>query len=175
LQEFLHRAKTLERCISQYVQPSKIPNLREGAATDANLKALKNMLDALRYAIEIYFYRRTYDVNTTWLQDKVVKVRDSLLLCESADYGSGFSGCVGFLWSSFIASCEAEDPEVQISFSKWYKNAARRTGMHCWLNSLNLSEQIWNEKRRSKGSKVTWIDILKRNRLERLQTVAVAG
>jgi len=175
LQEFLRRAKTLENCINQHVLQPDLSSLRDDQATD-NESALENVLDAIRHSLQIYFYRRIYEVEALWLQDKVVKVRDCLLRCEAGGPTySGLSGCVGVLWASFIASCEAEDPEVQRSFSGWYTRAAQRTGMSCWTNSLTLSEQLWSEKRRSRGRKVTWIDFLKEHRRQMLRACCAAA
>lgn len=173
LQEFLRRAKTLESCINQHVLQPGLSSLRDNqaaattAADNGSASALENVLDAIRHALQIYFYRRIYDVEALWLQDKVVKVRDCLLRCEAGDpsdpTSSGLSGCVAVLWASFIASCEAEDPQVQSSFSGWYRRAAQRTGMSCWTNSLTLSERLWGDKRKSGRRKVTWIDFLKKH------------
>lgn len=175
LQEFLRRAKTLESCINQHVLYPGLSSLRgihgaaaAAAADDGHTSALENVLDAIRHALQIYFYRRIYDVEALWLQDKVVKVRDCLLRCEAGDPSdptcSSLSGCVAVLWASFIASCEAEDPQVQSSFCGWYKRAAQQTGMSCWTNSLTLSERLWEERRKSGRRKVTWIDFLKSRR-----------
>ncbi|CAM1507449.1 Fc.00g070900.m01.CDS01 [Cosmosporella sp. VM-42] len=167
LQEFLGRAKKLERCINQHAIQREWPAHHDEHAADGR-PALGNMLDAIGHCLQIYFYRRIYEVNTSWLQDKVVKVRDCLLRCETVDPNYEMSGCVGLLWASFIASCEAEDPQIQNSFSGWYQRAAKRTGMSCWLNSLDLSEQIWSEKQKSRGTKLTWIDVLRRHQRQRI-------
>ncbi|VUC29422.1 unnamed protein product [Clonostachys rosea] len=175
LQQFLERAKTLDRCINQHIAQATQASHRTAENCPPEQQALDNVLDAIRHSLQIYFYRRIYDVNSSWLQEKVVKVRDCLLRCETVDPGSELSGCVGLLWASFVASCEAEDMHVQNSFAGWYNRAARRTGMTCWMNSLYLSEQLWNERRKSKGSKLTWIDILKRQHSQRQQHRAFAA
>lgn len=176
LQEFLKRAKTLESCINQHVLQPDLPSLPDKHTTigDGQISSWESVLDAIRHSLQIYFYRRIYEVEALWLQDKVVKVRDCLLRIEVGDsMCSELSGCVAVLWASFIASCEAEDAEVQKSFARWYRRAARRTGMSTWMNSLTLSENLWAEKRRSRGRKVTWIDILKKHQRRTLQPCVI--
>lgn len=173
LHEFLSRAKTLERCINQHIVQAKPPH-QETQAVE-NREALENMLEAIRHSLQIYFYRRIYEVNTSWLQDSVLKVRDCLLRCETLDPTCEMSGVVGLLWASFIASCEAEDLQVQESFSDWYKRAAKRTGMVCWLNSLELSAKLWDEKRNTRGTKMTWIDLLRQEQGKRQRTQIIAA
>lgn len=175
LQEFLRRAKSLEGCINQHVLQPELSSLQGDQNSDMG-SVLQIVLDTVRHALQIYFYRRIYEVEALWLQDKVVKVRDCLLRLEAGDTtSSGLSGCVGVLWASFIASCEAEDPSVQRSFSDWYRRAGKRTGMACWTNSLALSEQLWDEKRKLMGRKVTWIDLLRKHRQQVLQTCHVGA
>jgi hypothetical protein len=165
LQEFHSRAKALEKCMQKQVLQvdlATIPSSLTGREVPG--EAWLDVLDCFRHALHIYFYRRIYDVPSLWLQDKVDKSRQCLARILQGYLRSGdlqFSGSVGVLWASFIASCEAEGQELQGFFADWYRQAASKTGISTWLNSLSLSQQIWSTKRTEVGRKTTWIDVLR--------------
>ncbi|KAJ6110545.1 hypothetical protein N7486_002780 [Penicillium sp. IBT 16267x] len=139
LKDYISRAKALEDYINQMQRPKR----------------------PMRHALAIYFYRRIYDLNASMLQDKVASVRDCLLQCEYAD-SSVVHGSAGFIWPAFIAACEAEDPEVQKSFSAWFDLSAQRSGLSCFNQTLKSIEKIWEEKRRAQGHSFTWLDLMRR-------------
>lgn len=160
LKDFISRAKNLEDYINQLHQPNpSTPIPTDNEPIDQHI--LENMLEAMRHALAIYFYRRIYDLNASMLQDKVTKVRDCLLQCEYAD-PSVVHGSAGFIWPAFIAACEAEDPKVQDSFSTWFKMSGRRSGLLCFEQTLASVQKIWQEKRCGNGPSITWLDFMKR-------------
>lgn len=156
LKDFMTRAKAIERRIHRLQRSNT-----QAIPASSDLHVLDGMLDAVQQALAIYFYRRIYDVDASMLQQKVVGVRDCLLRCEYADPGM-VHGSAGFLWSAFMAACEAEDPEVQVSFSHWFRTSAQRSGLSCFTGTLEIVEQVWQEKRTSGRGNVSWRDIIKR-------------
>ncbi|KAK6382934.1 hypothetical protein LTS17_003604 [Exophiala oligosperma] len=164
LKVFASRAKAVERRIHHL----QVQRFTDTAYPSSSLQSprdrdvLNNMLDAVQQALIIYFHRRIHDLDASLLQQKVVGVRDCLLRCEFAD-PTVVHGSAGFLWPAFIAACEAEDPEVQVSFSHWFKTSAQRSGLSCFTKTLQSIEQIWQEKQTSSGSSITWLDIMKGN------------
>jgi arginine metabolism regulation protein II len=160
LKEFLNRAKALERCINQIRRPSQTTNSPENQEPQTYELVLDNMLDATRYALAIYFYRRIYDVDASMLQEKVAKVRDCLFRSNQSE-PDVLDSCARFIWPAFVAACEAEDPEMQDSFSTWFKNCAQRSGLHVFTDTLENIERIWRQKRSAKGSGVTWFTLMK--------------
>lgn len=159
LKDFISRAKNLEDYINQLQGPSPIPTLTNNQSP-VDQHILENMLEAMRHALAIYFYRRIYNLNPTMLQQKVVKVRDCLFQCQYAD-SSVVHGSAGFIWPAFIAACEAEDPKVQDSFTTWFEISAQRSGLSCFGQTLGSVEKIWQEKRCGDGSSITWLDMMK--------------
>ena len=85
-----------------------------------------NMFDATQHALEIYFYRRTYDLDAILIQRKFPRVRDCLLRYDRVDAGT-VHGSSGFPWPAFIAACKAQDPETQLSFSGSFRDFAHRS------------------------------------------------
>ena len=160
LKDFISRAKALEDYINQLQQPGHMTFSSATQQSTIDQHIQENMLEAMRHALAIYFYRRIYDINASMLQSKVANVRDCLLQCEYAD-SSVVHGSAGFIWPAFIAACEAEDPEVQKSFSTWFELSARRSGLSCFNQTLASIEKIWKEKRLGHGSS-TWLDLMKR-------------
>lgn len=160
LKDFISRAKNLEDYINQLQRPNPAIPTATNQQPSIDEGILENMLEAMRHALAIYFYRRIYDLNASMLQDKVVKVRDCLLQCEYAD-PSVVHGSAGFIWPAFIAACEAEDPKVQDSFSTWFEISGRRSGLSCFGQSLASVQKIWQEKRCGAGSSTTWLDLMK--------------
>ncbi|CAI7647251.1 unnamed protein product [Penicillium viridicatum] len=155
LKEFIGRAKTLE----DYINSLPLPSL-ENIQSELDHEILENMLHAMQNALAIYFYRRIHDVDASLLQQKVMGVLDRLLRCEHRD-SSVVHGSAGFIWPAFIAACEAEDPLVQTSFSDWFVNSARRSGLACFTETLANIQRIWQEKTCSNGKSITWLDLMK--------------
>lgn len=161
LKDFISRAKSLEDYLNKLWCPSQDTFAIANNQSSLDQHILQNMLEALRHALAIYFYRRIYDLNASMLQDKVVSVRNCLLQCEYAD-SSVVHGSAGFIWPAFIAACEAEDPEVQESFSTWFEVSARRSGLSGFTQTLIFIKKIWQEKQGGDGSSVTWLDLMKK-------------
>ncbi|KAI2676541.1 transcriptional regulator family: Fungal Specific TF [Penicillium roqueforti] len=155
LKEFISRAKTLE----DYINKLPLPSL-ENIQSEFDHEVIDNMLNAMQNALAIYFYRRIYDVDASLLQQKVVVVLDHLLRCENTD-STVVHGSAGFIWPAFIAACEADDPLVQASFSNWFVNSARRSGLSCFTETLANIQRIWQEKTCANGKSVTWLDLMK--------------
>ncbi|KAF3390460.1 hypothetical protein F1880_009288 [Penicillium rolfsii] len=160
LKEFISRAKALEDCINRLQRPNLASFKFDPQHSTTDERVLENMLEALRLALAIYFYRRIYDITASILQGKVVGVRDSLLQCEHGN-SSVVHGSAGFIWPAFVAACEAEDPDVQESFARWFEISARRSGLSVFTRTLGSIRKIWQEKRGG-GSSVTWLDLMRR-------------
>ncbi|KAL2401038.1 hypothetical protein ABEF95_016758 [Exophiala dermatitidis] len=174
LQDFLVRAKAIERRINR-LQPiadksrvySSSGDLQQSHNAGSDLRVLDNMLEAVQHALAIYFYRRIYDVDSSMLQQRVASVRDCLFRCEHAD-PTVVHGSAGFIWSAFVAACEADDPEVQVCFSQWFKTCAQRSGLTYFSDTLECIDRIWQEKRSCPDGKgVTWLDLMKKENFKK--------
>ncbi|KAJ8110354.1 hypothetical protein OPT61_g6792 [Boeremia exigua] len=158
LTDFLSRAKTVERYIKQLYRSVEGPNPPSTTTSEAQEPMLDDLLQAMQHALTIYFHRRIYDVEAEMLQIHVVAVRNCLLRSEtSMVYGSA-----RFLWPAFIAASEAEDPQVQASFTEWFQNSAARSGLPYFNDAKASIERIWEEKQNSHGSHVTWMDFMQK-------------
>ncbi|OQE11735.1 hypothetical protein PENVUL_c002G06509 [Penicillium vulpinum] len=156
LKDFIGRAKTLEDYITNLARPS-LDNIH----SELDHEIIENMLNAMQNALAIYFYRRIHDVDASLLQQKVMGVLDSLLYCENTD-STVVHGSAGFIWPAFIAACESEDPLIQVSFSDWFVNSARRSGLSCFTETLANIQRIWQEKTCANGRSVTWLDLMRK-------------
>ena len=166
LKDFTSRAKSLEKCINQLQSPSQTTNGFDADQNGGGRSPSEYLLEAMHHALALYFYRRIHDVDTVLLQPKVVSIRDCLLRCETIDPSLVYSSS-GFIWPAFIAACEAEDFEVQLSFSTWFTNCAQRSGLSSFTTILETVEQVWQEKWNANGSSVTWLDLMKKNAMLR--------
>jgi arginine metabolism regulation protein II len=162
LGDFLSRAKSIEGMINRLLGPSQNTHPPVHDETQIERCIADRMLEALRCALSIYFYRRIYDVDPSILQQKVIQVRECLLYCNEADPNGHYSSA-RFIWPAFIAACEAEDPDVQTSFSNWFKNSAQKSGLLAFTNTLEDIERVWQEKRSVVGTSVTWLDLARKN------------
>jgi arginine metabolism regulation protein II len=162
LKDFLNRAKAIEGMINRLLQPNQNMHLPVPDDTQNDRYVKDNMLEALCCALSIYFYRRIYDVDPSVLQHKVLGVRDCLFHCENAE-PDGLYSSARFIWPAFIAACEAEDPDVQMSFSDWFKRSAQKSGLLAFTNTLEDIERIWQEKRSAVGTSVTWLDLARKD------------
>jgi arginine metabolism regulation protein II len=143
LKDFFSRAKSIEKCINQLQHPAPtndIPNQKPQG--DPHL--LKNMLDATQQALAIYFYRKIYDIDASMLQQRVVSVRDCLLRCGHIDYNVAYSS-VRLIWPAFIAAREAKEEDTRASFASWFREAAQRSGLRVFANTLENIQRIWLE------------------------------
>lgn len=162
LKDFISRSKALEDYINHLERPAQNTSNLGIHQSSVDERIMENMLEAMRQALAIYFYRRIYDLDASMLQKKVVDVLDCLMQCEYAD-SSVVHGSAGFIWPAFIAACEAEDPKVQESFSAWFEMSAQRSGLSSFAQTQSSIEKIWQEKRNANGSSVTWVDLMKRS------------
>ncbi|KAF2795083.1 hypothetical protein K505DRAFT_348869 [Melanomma pulvis-pyrius CBS 109.77] len=143
IKEFLNRTKAVERCINQLRRPSQAI---DNSQTPQHV--LEIMVDAMQNALAIYFYRRIYDVESSMLQSNVIGVRDCLLRFELAN----FVGASRLIWPAFIAACEAEDPDIQISFANWFHNVSQRSGLRLFTDTQGSIERLWDGKRKANAS-----------------------
>ncbi|KAF3044877.1 hypothetical protein E8E11_007934 [Didymella keratinophila] len=161
LKEFLGRAKTVERYIKQLYQPSQRLDSFSMDASEAAEPMLDDLLQAMQHALTIYFHRRIYDVEADMLQAHVVDIRDCLLRSSVAE-GSATFGSARLLWPAFMAACEAEDPEVQASFTQWFQDSATRSGLPYFDNAKATIERVWEQNRNTRGSQTTWVDLMRK-------------
>lgn len=152
LKEFMEQARAIERCIDQ-LQWMDLP---KSCSSNPPSQTVSDFVNAIQHALGIYFYRRIYDLDTSLLQQKVLAVRDSLKRFEKTGDDSSF-GYSRFIWPAFIAASEAEDPDVQASFSSWFKSSAQRSGLQIFRDKLCDIEEIWES-----GGRVSWLDIVAR-------------
>lgn len=150
LGEFLRRARAVEQCINNLnllpTWSSLAGRQTDEAATTRGL--LDILVDAMQQALAIFFYRRVYEVDSSLVQEKVLTIRNLLLRVESTDIGLGQSYC-RLLWPAYIAAGEAEDAAVRVSFSNWFKNSARHSGLGLFMRKLEDIERLWMTRSRT--------------------------
>ncbi|KAL0937016.1 uncharacterized protein CTRU02_209232 [Colletotrichum truncatum] len=156
LSDFMSRSKAVEKCIHQLKRTfnhvvADTPVMDRDAQHCQQL--LDNLAQAMRLALAIYFYRVVYDVEADMLQDKVAGVRDCLLRFEATESEMAH-GSARLVWPAFIAASEAEDTEMRLSFSKWFKDWERRSGLRIFSDSLADVERRWEVKRRAQEANV---------------------
>ncbi|KAF6826250.1 hypothetical protein CPLU01_09789 [Colletotrichum plurivorum] len=147
LADFMSRAKAVEKCVHRLGRGTGAHVVTEDADPEARhcQMLLDNLARAMQLALTIYFYRRVYDVEADMLQDKVAGVRDCLLRFDATESEAGY-GSARLVWPAVIAASEAEDPEVRMAFSKWFRDWARRSGLRIFSDSLADVEKRWEEK-----------------------------
>ena len=163
LHDFLSRAKAIETWIGQLrrlVPSTDFLEVEHGATRDQT-NLLHAIHDAMQNALAIYFYRRIYDIESSMLQARVHAVRECIQLAGEQQ-ANDLRGSLRFMWPAFIAACEAEDSPTQIAFSEWFRNAGRYSGFDIFTTTVEKIEQIWLEKSRGSGERVTWLDHARR-------------
>ncbi|KAI0430313.1 arginine metabolism regulation protein II [Xylaria sp. FL1042] len=146
---YLDLAKILETCIKQYQKPhnntttEKDPS-RANEDPKANGSAL--ITSAVQNALDIYFYRKIYDVDASLLQHLVSNVLASLTLHQCMSSAVAVGGSLCLVWPAFIAACEAEDVTVRKAFSEWFENCARTSGLKTFNSTLKAVEEAWTRR-----------------------------
>lgn len=178
LKDFTNRARAIEKAINQLDLTSQLINGIERPTTTATVggnfrsqssidpDTQQNMLEAMKDALAIYFYRRIYDIDATILQPKVINIRNCLVRNQHADADIPY-GSAEFLWPAFIAACEAEELDVQSSFAQWFAHYSQRSGLRAFDSALELVERVWQEKRDASinrdGISVSWLELMRRD------------
>lgn len=163
LKDFLIRANAIEKRITQLYRLRQCTSRDSTVGPDSqpNGRRLAHMLDAMLDGLMIYFHRRIYNADSLILQPFVKRIRDYILSLDDDDT-NGLQGSFGLGWVTFIASCEAEDPEVQDTFSEWFRKSAQRSGLLFFSQTLDFVHRVWRERREgSDGMNRTWLNIIK--------------
>jgi hypothetical protein len=71
-------------------------------------------------------------------------------------------GLAGFVWPAFIAACEAEDPVIQATYASWFQRLALVSGFQVFEHVGRIVAQIWKEKTRAAGKRMTWTEVMAR-------------
>ncbi|KAJ0421221.1 fungal-specific transcription factor domain-containing protein [Aspergillus carlsbadensis] len=176
LADFLARAKTIENVIfhlHRQQETEHIPAPHDMHHDDRHpIHTLAYLVDAALHAIQIFFYRRIYDLDGSLLQQKVQCVLDCLSrglsvgpstdTTEEQGNGTGH-GLAGFVWPAFIAACEAKGPGMQAAYASWFQRFASVSGLPVFQNVGRIVVQIWKEKARAAGRRMTWTELMKRS------------
>lgn len=158
LKEFLSRSKAVESCINRlhkYQEQSWFANALRDLENQQPAFLLDGLSKTMQHALAIYFYRKVYDLDSTMLQQNVLGVRDCLLHLDAADTGEGY-GSLRLVWPAFIAACEADDLEVRASFSQWFENCGRRSGLQIFRDKQVEIEQVWRRREGKEGEFASW-------------------
>lgn len=156
LGDFSKRAKAIERGVNQLQSKTLIRQQDDSLV-------LTSLLDGMQSALQIYFYRRIYDVSSSILQPLVLSVHNWLFEYDQAnpDY---LHGSFGLMWPAFIAACEADGTELQNSFRQWFRNAKQRSGLGCISENANFVEKVWEVRRGDDKDNVSWLDVIGQSR-----------
>ncbi|KAJ4252425.1 hypothetical protein NW762_011026 [Fusarium torreyae] len=145
LKEFLARAKAVERWIKQLHLLRQSIWMVEAPVDpehEQSVKLLNSLADTMQHALAVYFYRRIYDLDPDMLQQHVLGVRDRLLEFDVSDAGMGY-GSLRLIWPAFIAACETDDCDIRASFSRWFEDSARRSGLQIFTETKERMEHVW--------------------------------
>ncbi|KAJ3535676.1 hypothetical protein NM208_g7044 [Fusarium decemcellulare] len=156
LVEYLERRKELlEHKICSFA--SKSP----AAQQDSSL-ARNHLVQALNFALVIFFYRRIHNVSPYILQDYVQRIiralKDFPTCCES-----GACEGPGSPWPAFMAGCEALDTEQRNFFSDWFDRAFAKTGFERLVTAKGCMVEVWKRRDRflEDGRDWTWVHVSK--------------
>ncbi|KAF4987799.1 hypothetical protein FDECE_15292 [Fusarium decemcellulare] len=144
------RKELLEHKICSYA--SKSP----AAQQDSSL-ARNHLVQALNFALVIFFYRRIHNVSPFILQDYVQRLiralKDFATCCEN-----GACEGPGSPWPAFMAGCEALDPEQRNYFSDWFDRAFMKTGFERLVTAKGCMLEAWKKRDRflEDGRDWTW-------------------
>lgn len=161
LRDFMDRAKAIERSINNLHLSDQFIN---SFADERHIhpSVVQNMFEALRESLAIYFYRRIYNLESSLLQPRVQKASACLLRIQTMDAWLPY-GSVGFIWPAFIAACEAEDQDTQLSLLQWFEHYAQKSGLPTFTNALEIVRRVWQERRDADGANTTWLDLVRRD------------
>ena len=115
---------------------------------------LYHFLLSMKTSLSIFFYRRIYDLDPSLLQTRVAVVQQCLMRCEEGEHEEAeaeatssdrFHNSAIFVWSAFVAACEAQDLPTRNYFASWFRKAARQSGLHFFLRTLSQIEKAWRD------------------------------
>ncbi|KAJ5594703.1 uncharacterized protein N7459_000911 [Penicillium hispanicum] len=164
LKEFFRRARSLEKYICAWQPPvykSEGPTGQDGLSQQQHDLIINNMIIAMHKALLIFFYRRIYGTDPTILQEYVRQVRKLLVQCDQWDVAAVHLS-TSFVWITFIASCEAIDPDSQVWFGDWFDAAARKSNVEVFHIAKRTAQEVW--RRRKAGVDTSWPTVLQETR-----------
>lgn len=153
--EFCSRAKSLETCINRLHEQTT-----GATVVGMDSQRQRRIVIGMQSALQIYFYRRVYNVDAWGLQRLVVSVRDWLFE-EDQDTTPRATAYVGFLWPAFIAACETEQEGVRRFFRNCVRARAKESGLDCYSKTLLFIELLWAKKLDPANAAVTWSDLVR--------------
>lgn len=106
------------------------------------LAPTNHMLQALKSALVIFFYRRLRHVNKCILQTHVDEVINALDLFQQSVAEQNICG-PGTAWPAFIAGCEANPGPRREILLKWMDTALSKTGFQCYRGAKEMMQEVW--------------------------------
>lgn len=167
LREFTIRAQALEFCIREWIASSNdlastLDNPRE--PVNRRDRLIAKIHHMLQKALLIYFYRRVHEIDANLLEHYSVQVKEDLFQCaELAARPIGFTSI--FVWSAFIAACEAISPDLQNHFLAWFEGNAASGSIEVVSFIVNVIKQVWKRRRETSNNHLSWPDVLREGNL----------
>ncbi|KAI3329574.1 fungal-specific transcription factor domain-containing protein [Ustulina deusta] len=111
---------------------------------DAKVDSSAHVTSAVQNALDIYFYRKIYDIDALLLQHLVSNVLAFLTLNQCVGSAFAPSGSLCLVWPAFIAACEAQDATVRKAFPEWFESCARNSGFRTFNTTLKAVKDAWS-------------------------------
>lgn len=170
LKQFSARARSLEKCICAWQPPDLISNGSEyrttsqGENSESTDSLIQFMMIALHNALLLFFYRRIYDVDVTMLQEKVRRIKDCLSQCDEVEVPA-VGLAASFVWVAFIGACEAQHPDTQAWFVRWFDKSAEKSGLSICQIAKQTAQQVWGRANQPFNSALrsSWPQIMREN------------
>lgn len=105
------------------------------------------MLQALNFALVIFFYRRVSNIDPWTLYDHVAKVIEALRTFDTCCRHYNIE-CRGSPWPGFVAGCEAMSFEHRDFFKSWFDENIRLTGFARLVTARDCMLQVWARRDR---------------------------
>ncbi|KAF2156545.1 hypothetical protein K461DRAFT_316784 [Myriangium duriaei CBS 260.36] len=167
------------------VVPEKSCSTREQMNDDirhAREIASVHMVNALKSAVLIFFYRRLRKVHPFILQGHVQDVIESLRLFDTTMDQYQVTG-LRTPWPAFVAGCEATSSGSQEMLMSWIDKSFTQSGVSAYKAAQDVMREVWKRRqevgrsqdvsntgdisssgRRRTGMQVSWVDVLRERR-----------
>ena len=167
LRDFTIRAQALESCIREWISSNndiRTSSNRPLETVDRHDLLIAKIHHMLQKALLIYFYRRVHEIDATLLEHYSVQVKEDLFQCaEIAARPIGFTSI--FVWSAFIAACEAINADLQNQFLTWFEDNAASGSIEVVSFTVNVIKQVWKRRHETNNNHLSWPDILREDNL----------
>ncbi|CAG8020568.1 unnamed protein product [Penicillium salamii] len=162
------RTKTLEHQVlswkgDQAASVSQEDGSRTMSPDSKNTRSDYAISLVVHQGLILFYYRRMHNMNALILQDTVRKVLGFVKEIEISRL-SNYHREASLLWPTFIAACEALEPELQTGLLDWIASTGTRTSIPAFAAAADVVQRVWEMRQEKMDYTLSWFNVMEHDR-----------